>query len=391
MAQGFAASGNIVITGTVDTGNSTTTPLNAGATYTGTWIDVSAYTSVVVAIKTDQDGEYSVQFSTDASNSDSTLSFYYHTDHVEAPHRYTVTRKYFRVTFTNSSASNQTYIRLQSLLGSQTSLNSPTDSVMSQHFDATSTRPTHYQYEVALGLRSGATTWNKFGYNSDIDIGTETIWSAGGTLSRMTAAATLSVVSTSTNDDGSPAGIGANSVVIYGVDANWVTQTEVVTLNGTTPVITSGTWLGVNRMAIYLAGTSQVNVGVITATATGGGSTIQAHMPAGEGTSQQAFFFVAEGHQALSDLLVMNAEKTGGGGTPKVRFKAWVFSAVSNAKYLVFNELLDTAASNTINISPPQPFIIGEKSCLYFEATTDTNDTFAGCRFSLILQRDSDY
>jgi len=33
---------------------------------------------------------------------------------------------------------------------------------------------------------------------------------------------------------------------------------------------------------------------------------------------------------------------------------------------------------------------VGEKSCLWFEATTDTNDTFASCRFSGIEVRDVD-
>lgn len=376
--------------GVVDTGNSTSTLLNAAAVFTGTWKDVSMYGSMTIAAKTDQDGSMLVQFSTNGSDIDNTLTHYYRTSQIEPPHRYTITRKYMRVVFTNTSASNQTYLRLQVILDNQTNLNAPLDAVLSQDYDSTSVRPTKYEYETGLGRRQGSTTWNKFGYNGDVDIGTETVWSAGGTFSRMTAAATLSVVSTDANDDGAPAGTGANSVIIYGVDANWDTQIEIVTLNGTTPVITSGTWLGVNRMAIYLAGTGQANAGVISATATGGGSTLQAQMPVGEGTTQQSFFFVANNHQFLADFLRIGAEKTSGGSSPKVRFKGWVFSAVSNAKYLIYNELMDTAVENMDEVNPAQPFIVGEKSVLYFEATTDTNDSFVSCRFSGILFRDVD-
>jgi len=372
----------------ISTLNSTSTLLNAAAVFTGTAEDVSAYDSVIVAVKTDQDGTYSVQFSNDGTNWDSVLTRYYRTSQIEAPHRFTIARKYVRVVFTNTSASNQTYLRLQTMYGQKTALNAPTDAVLAQDYDAIVTRPTDYHYEVALGRRQGATTWNKFGYNADIDIGTETIWSAGGTFSKMTAAATLSVVSTSIADDSGST--GANSVIIYGVDANWDTQTEVVTLDGTTPVITSGTWLGVNRMAIYLAGTGQTNAGVISATATGGGSTLQAQMPIGEGTTQQSIYFVANNHQYLADFLAINSEKTSGGSSPKVRFKGWVFSAVANAAFLVFNTLMDTTVENAQVIEPSQPFIIGEKSVLYFEATTDTNDTFASCRFSGILVKDID-
>jgi len=372
----------------VSTVNSTDTLLNAAAVFTGTAEDVSAYDSVIVAVKTDQDGTYSVQFSNDGTNWDSVLTRYYRTNQIEAPHRFTIARKYVRVVFTNTSASNQTYLRLQTMYGQKTALNAPTDAVLAQDYDATVVRPTDYHYEVALGRRQGATTWNKFGYNADIDIGTETIWSAGGTFSRMTAAATLSVVSTSIADDSGST--GANSVIIYGVDSNWDTKIEIVTLNGVTPVITSNTWLGVNRMAIYLAGTGETNAGVITATATAGGSTLQAQIPIGEGTTQQSIFFVANNHQFLADFLQIGSEKTGGGSSPKVRFKGWVFSDVANAKYLVFSELIDTTVENIHEINPSQPFIVGEKSILYFEATTDTNDTFVSCRFSGVLVKDID-
>jgi len=388
MAQGFVTQGNIVISGTVSTPNSTTVALNSLDTFTGTGVDVSAYSDMVVSVSTDQNGSYTVQFSTDGTNWDSTLTRYYRTHQINVPNRFAITRKFMRVTFTNTSGSNQTYLRLQTIIGSTGDLNIPIDSVMSQDYDSLSVRPTKYEYESGLGRRQGSTTWNLFGYNGDVDTGTETIWSAGGTFSRMTAAATLSVVSTSVNDDSG--GTGANSVVIYGVDANWDTQIEVVTLDGTTPVITANTWLGVNRMAIYLAGTGEVNAGVISATATGGGSTLQAQIPIGEGSTQNAFFFVANNHQFLADYLKLNAEKTGVGGTPKVRFKGWVFSQVSNAKYLVFNILMDTAVESSQQVNPSQPFIIGEKSILYFEATTDTNDTSASCRFSGILVRDVD-
>jgi hypothetical protein len=368
--------------------NSTDIGLTAGATFSGTSEEVSLYDSVVVAVKTDQDGVLQIQFSNDDVNWDSTLMRYYRTNQIEAPHRFTITRKYVRVIFVNTSSSNQTYLRLQTVYGSKTALNAPIDSIISQDFDSIAVRPTNYTYETALGRRQGSTTWNMFGYNNDLDIGTETIWSAGGTFSKMTAAATLSVSSTSASD--TSGGVGANSIVIYGVDANWNTQVEVVTLSGTSSVTTSGTWLGVNRMDIYLAGSSESNVGVISATATGGGSSLQGQIPVGEGSTQNAFIFVPINHQFLADFLAVGAEKTGGGSSPKVRLKGWVFSDVSNAKYLVFNLLIDTSVENTHEINPSQPFVIGEKSILYFEATTDTNDTFVSCRFSGILFRDVD-
>lgn len=137
--QGFATNGNIVISGSVDTGNSTTAALNAAATFTGTGIDVSAYPSVVVACKTDQNGTLYIEFSPDNTNWDSSLSFTVLAT-VNEVHRITVTRRYFRVRFTNTSVSNQTYIRLQALLGSQTPLTSALNSSIQSDADALITR-----------------------------------------------------------------------------------------------------------------------------------------------------------------------------------------------------------------------------------------------------------
>jgi hypothetical protein len=275
------------------------------------------------------------------------------------------------------------------MFGEKAELNAPTDSVLAQDFDATVVRPTDYHYEVALGRRQGATTWNKFGYNLDVDIGTEVVAAFGGTFTILSAASTLTIVSSSANDDGSPAGTGANTITIYGIDANYISQTETVTLNGTTNVVTATTWLGINRVAVSLAGSGQANAGLITITATTGGST-QATIPIGEGTSQQSIFFTQADHIALADTLVLNAEKTGGGSSPKVTFKGWMLNSVTNSKTLIFRQLMDTSAENTTTILPSQPFAIPEKTCLYFEATTDTNDTTVAVRFSLIEVRDVD-
>jgi hypothetical protein len=369
----------------VSTVNSTDTLLTSGASFTGTGEDVSQFQSVVVAVKTDQDGTYTVQFSNDNTNWDSVLTRYYRTAQIEPPHRFTITRRYCRVVFTNTSAGDQTYLRLQTTYGDKTDLNIPNDSNMSQDYDSISVRPTDFKYEVALGRRQGSTTFNQWGYNSDIDVGTETVWSNGGTFTRMTTARTLSIVSTSAND--TSAGTGAQSIVIYGVDANWKSQTVVVTLNGLTPVVTAEEWMGVNRIAIYLAGSGGVNAGTITATATTD-LTVQCQIPVGVGASQQAIYFVQENHQALMDWLYITLVKNAGGTQPNAIIKCWVTSGVSGAKYEVFRDYINGTIENHTELTPSQPFVVGEKSVVEFQATTDQNNTEIGIRFSLIEVRD---
>lgn len=374
----------------ISTDNASTTLITNGNNYTGTWEKVGAYSDVVVAVKTDQDGYFEVQFSPDGSNVDSTLTRYYRTDQIEAPHRFTITRDYFRVIFYNNSGSDQTYFRLQCSVGQKTPLNVPLDGTVSQDYDATVVRPTHFPYEVAEGLRQGYTTWNKWGYNADIDTGvTETVWSVGGTWTPIVTARTLSVVSTSTADDGSPAGTGANTVIIYGVDANWNEQTVTVTMDGTTPVVTTETWLGVNRMVVGSAGTGLTNAGTITATATTE-ATVQAEIPTGAGTTQHGFFFVPANHQALMDWLYITLTKNTGGTQPTVVTKMWVTSYVSNSKYEVFRDYMNGDTENHTELKPSQPFVVGEKSIIEFQCDSDQNNTEVSLRFSLIVARDKD-
>lgn len=140
MAQGYSSSfGNIVITGKPCEENTSSIALNSSMGYTGTGVDVSAYPSITVAAKTDQNGILYIEFSPDNSNWDSSLS-YVVTANINEVHRLSVTRQYFRVRFTNTSASNQSYFRLQSLLGSQPPLTSTLNSTIQSDADALITR-----------------------------------------------------------------------------------------------------------------------------------------------------------------------------------------------------------------------------------------------------------
>lgn len=372
----------------ISTANSSTSTLTASSTFTGSWEDVTQFDSVVVATQTDQNGTITIEFSSNGSDIESTLVRYYRTSQIEAPHRFTITRQFVRVKFENTSTSGQTYFRLQTMYGDKSELNAPTDSVLAQDFDAIVVRPTDFRYEVGLNRRQGYTTWNKWGYNADIDSASaETIWSVGGTLDSLSSAETLEISSSSTND--TSAGTGARSVIIYGIDADSLSQIEVVTMNGTTDVTTSNSWLGINRISVYLVGALGYNDGVISAISSSSATT-QAEIPTQEGSTQHAFFFTQANHTTLIDWLLLNIVKTSGGTKPIVTIRMYITSLVSGAIYEVFRHIIDVEVENTIQIKPSQPFIVGEKSLIEFTAETSANNTAVSCRFSLIEVRDVD-
>lgn len=365
--------------------NSTEEILLSGETFEGV-AELNYIPDVMVTIATDKEGTLFMEFSNDGETWDSSLSFFYRPDRINPPHVLIKGDRYYRTRFENTSGEDQTYFRLMTSYNFYNKLTAPVNGTLAENYDAIVTRPTDYKYEIALGRRQGRTTWNKFGYNGDIDIGTEVFWSVGGLFTRLTTARTLSIVSTSSEDG--VGGTGATKIIVYGIDENRLSQTEVVDMDGTNPVTTANTWLGVNRIAVYLCGTTENNVGTITATATTD-LTIQGQVPATEGTTQQCIFFTQDNHTALIDWMHININKISGGGSPVVTIKGWVYSFVSQSKYLIFRDTMDTSVENNFQYNPSQPFVVGENSVIWFEATTNTNNTVASLRFSLIEARNS--
>lgn len=102
-----------------DSGNSTLTPLLASATFTGSWIEVSDYSEVIISIMIDQDSATN-GLKIESSLDGSTVAHYHtFTPLINTPggHHYasTLDSKYFRVVYTNGSTA-QTAFNLTSTL-----------------------------------------------------------------------------------------------------------------------------------------------------------------------------------------------------------------------------------------------------------------------------------
>jgi hypothetical protein len=139
------------------------------------------YNSLVVACKTDQSGIMYVDFSVDNSNWDSTLTFDVAAS-INEVHRITVTRNYFRVRFYNNSGAEQTYFRMQTIIGSQNSLSSPINLQVQRDADSIVTRPIDFNLMVADSLLQNTQITIKDGVKTGISTGavTEDLWSESG-------------------------------------------------------------------------------------------------------------------------------------------------------------------------------------------------------------------
>lgn len=108
---------------------------------------------------------------------------------------------------------------------------------------------------------------NKFGYNGAVGTSMELISVASANITYPTSAGAVTVVSASTADDS--AGTGARTVLIEGLDENYDVQSETITMDGTTNVVTTNTYIRLFRMSVETAGTGGKNAGNITATIDG--------------------------------------------------------------------------------------------------------------------------
>lgn len=115
---------------------------------------------------------------------------------------------------------------------------------------------------IASGDTPGFDFTHKYGRLPVTAVDTwEDVWSQGGTYTFQAAAVTLGVSSGDVDDaDGDT---GARTVEIQGLDADYVEQSETVTLAGQTKVESANEYLRVNRVKVLTAGSSGANEGKV--------------------------------------------------------------------------------------------------------------------------------
>ena len=303
------ADGNLVYTPKWTTGggassdNTSTTALNNGQTYTGTW-ELNAFPDVMVFLKSDQPGILRIEFSPDGINADTSIPITTHADQTET-HVYVKGPRYFRVTFENDSGTNQTYLRLNCYFGTFNKLTSNYTGSLSHDFDALVTRSFGEEFNIGLGLVQGISLKNIFGRNPDVTTGgvPETIWMGGGDYTGHPTGSAEAVRLTST-DAGD-----TMDWVIEGLDANYEIQSETVTLTGTTPAVSVNTYRRVfnayNDSATNNAGTITIQHNVTTAN-------IFAVILAGVNQTQIAAYTVPANHNGYIKRIYSSLIKEGG-------------------------------------------------------------------------------
>ena len=226
---------------------------------------------------------------------------------------------------------------------------------------------------------------NKFGYNVDIDTASEeVIASFGGAFdpstSVMSSAQTFTIAYNNTTDGSS--GTGARMLLISYIDENNTAQDGYHVLGSSGSDTTSFTGLGVNRAVVVQLGGDLYNNNDITITATTDATT-QAQIPAGKSVTQQCIYHTPINRTLnLNFLKVSTLKLSGGGGSPRVNVIGYSYSRVTGGRYAVLDVEIDTSIENNLVLRLPEPITFTGREVIYFEATTDVNNTKVSLRFS---------
>lgn len=253
-----------------------------------------------------------------------------------------------------------------------------------------------------MGINESMTKWNKseefylqvarghirnhhivhiFGYNPDVDSGTEeTIWTAGGLYQHLASPTIMTVSSSSVSD--TSAGIGARTVYIVGINSTGGEVSETVTLNGQTAVNTTHTYTEIQNATVVSVGSTGHNVGNIsigTGTVTAGvPANIYGHILATENKSLIGHYTVPNGYTGylISGNISVGATTASKNviGRLKVR-----------ENDIIYTGAIVSFGSGVVSYDFKYPLKINQNACISATALTTTNDEKISCYFQLLL------
>lgn len=220
--------------------------------------------------------------------------------------------------------------------------------------------------KISRGMVKNAIPVHRSGYNPNLQNGVEeTIWGySSGDPYFATVANTVSVVSSSASDT-------AVQITIEGLDSNWNSITETITLNGTTPVVTSNSFIRV--IATINTGNTTL---VGSASFTQDGSNVVAYIVDGVGRGMKGTYSIPAGY---TGYLYKGDVSVGKGGDAEVKMYVRYFDKTWIAGHIA------QVYENQYNYDFPFPSVLPEKSDIKVTGKTSTTGTAIACNFDILL------
>ena len=191
----------------------------------------------------------------------------------------------------------------------------------------------------------------------------------------------------SNDDDGDPAGTGARTVFIEGLDGDYNVVSETVTLNGQTAVNTTNSYLYVNQFYVVTVGSGGQNAGIIyagTGTVTSGvPATIYDLIAAGFNQRTTAHYCVPAGYTGYMTRWTITTGQASGSTAITVYYKQ------HGPDNILRVDAVATLNNGSVEYDYDPPFRILEKNCVGASAIGTANNNFASSFFNIVLIKNS--
>lgn len=229
-------------------------------------------------------------------------------------------------------------------------------------------RPTpNFYFDAARGNLYDVRAVNIFGFNRVVGTAYETFWNYGGIYPLLGSATTLTAVSSASD---------TMSILISGLDSSYNEISEIVALNGVTPVATTKSFLRVNS-AVILSGS---NVGNITISS---GATVIGYIEAGIGVTQSCVYSVPSGHSLYLVRIDVNSATV----NPNKYLTIHNVVCSSTGRKLKVAEA--TFATSQVSYDRQVPFKIDEKTDFSFECKSSSGENEVAIFVEAVLCRNS--
>ncbi len=219
--------------------------------------------------------------------------------------------------------------------------------------------------QVALGNITGATSVFKAGYNPAIGSSEESLWSHSELYpwASWGSGGTLSCVSSSASDVGQLHITGLKT-------SDWTETTEIITLTGLTPAVTTTSFIRVNNVHYFHTTT---NVGEIHVNRNG---VCVGHINPDNGQGQMAQYTVPAGKTAFILSGNSNIGK-GNDGTGKFKYRLYGSNFQTAMTYMLYQ--------STFNYDFKAPLMLPEKTDLDVTLVASNSNTPTSCNYSMIV------
>jgi len=218
---------------------------------------------------------------------------------------------------------------------------------------------------LARGYIQGHEHIHKFGYSTSIGTSDVLVWDGSETYTYPTTAVPLGVVGTSTTDN--------SQITVQGVDADYNFVSNIVTLDGTTTVTTSASFLRTFRAFVSDDNAPAGDVNIRHS------GNLVAKIQEGENQTLMATYTVPAGHTAYLYEIVLGSATEQSNKYVRIRLRAKEDGGVfrTKAKYTLsgqnFEEIFDV------------PLVFNEKTDIEITAESSSNVQEVSALFDLVL------